>query len=172
MSIWRETAQALGSLYHLGGRSTLQLTPQHIKSTWKVGSWVMPLKLSLPVEGAKWLYGKMKGGMREDVKALADSLVTIFRDELGVELVITEGYRTQTAQDKLYDQGRTNPGRIVTWTRSSKHTQGLAFDVTVRGFLPDQVPRQVWYAIGEIGEALGLKWGGRWRKKDMPHFEL
>ncbi len=132
----------------------------------------MPLKLSLPVEGAKWLYEKIRGGMNADVKARADSLVKIFRDELGVELVITEGYRTQTTQDKLYDQGRTRPGRIVTWTRTSRHTEGRAFDVTVRGLSPDQVPRQVWYAIGEIGEALGLKWGGRWRQRDMPHFEL
>ncbi len=172
MSIWKETAEALGSLYHLGGRSTLQLTPRHIKSTWKVGSWVMPFKLSLPVEGARWLYGKVKRGMRDDVKALADTLIAIFRNELGVELVVTEGYRTQAAQDQLYDQGRTRPGRIVTWTRTSKHTEGRAFDITVRDLSPDQVPRSVWYAIGEIGEALGLKWGGRWRQRDMPHFEL
>lgn len=28
-----------------------------------------------------------------------------------------------------------------------------------------------WQAIGEIGEAVGLKWGGRWHQKDMGHLE-
>lgn len=30
----------------------------------------------------------------------------------------------------------------------------------------------VWETIGRIGESLGLKWGGRWTKRDMGHFEL
>jgi peptidoglycan L-alanyl-D-glutamate endopeptidase CwlK len=133
----------------------------------------MPLKLSLPVEGAKWLYKKIKGGMQKDVEEAAQALLTVFREELGVELVITAGYRSQAEQDKLYDQGRTRPGPVVTWSRTSKHTQGRAFDITVKGLTPNQVPRSVWYAIGEVGEAIGLKWGGRWRgKKDMPHFEM
>jgi len=177
MSIWKDTASALGSLYGLGGKPMMSRSVAEqkrlVSSTFRVGTWVMPLKLSLPIEGVKWLYKKVKGGMDPHVEALAKSLVGIFADEVGIELRITEGYRSQAAQDHLYDQGRTRPGRIVTWTRSSKHTTGRAFDVTVRGLLPDQVPRQLWYAIGEVGEALGLKWGGRWRgKKDMPHFEL
>jgi peptidoglycan L-alanyl-D-glutamate endopeptidase CwlK len=173
MSIWKDTAAALGSLYSLGGRSTMQLQPKHITSTFKVASWVMPLRLSLPVEAAQWAYKKFKGGMQKDVEEAAQALLTVFREELGIELVITAGYRSQAEQDKLYDQGRTRPGPVVTWSRASKHTEGRAFDLTVKGLTPNQVPRQVWYAIGEVGEALGLKWGGRWRsKKDMPHFEL
>jgi len=173
MSIWKDTAAALGSLYHIGGRSTLDLQTKHITSTAKVAAWVAPLRFSLPVEGAKWLYKKFKGGLQKDVEEAAKAMLTVFRQELGIELVITDGYRSQAEQNKLYSQGRTSPGRIVTWTRTSKHTEGRAFDVTVKGLNPDQVPRQVWYAIGEVGEALGLKWGGRWRgKKDMPHFEV
>lgn len=30
----------------------------------------------------------------------------------------------------------------------------------------------VWQVLGEIGEKLGLRWGGRWQQKDMGHFEL
>ena len=30
----------------------------------------------------------------------------------------------------------------------------------------------VWDTIGRIGESLGLRWGGRWTKRDMGHFEL
>jgi len=29
----------------------------------------------------------------------------------------------------------------------------------------------IWLRIGTIGEALGLRWGGRWTQKDMGHFE-
>lgn len=30
----------------------------------------------------------------------------------------------------------------------------------------------VWKILGEIGESLGLKWGGRWETKDKAHFEM
>lgn len=30
----------------------------------------------------------------------------------------------------------------------------------------------VWDKIGAIGEKLGLRWGGRWQKRDMGHFEF
>lgn len=29
-----------------------------------------------------------------------------------------------------------------------------------------------WQVIGELGESLGLRWGGRWKQKDMGHLEL
>ena len=29
----------------------------------------------------------------------------------------------------------------------------------------------VWQKLGAIGEALGLRWGGRWKQADMGHFE-
>ena len=50
-----------------------------------------------------------------------------------------EGFRTQSRQDHLYDQGRVRPGEIVTWTKASKHTFGLAADVTIDGGTP--IPR-------------------------------
>ena len=31
---------------------------------------------------------------------------------------------------------------------------------------------EIWHRIGEIGESLGLRWGGRWKQRDMGHFEL
>lgn len=30
----------------------------------------------------------------------------------------------------------------------------------------------VWELLGTIGESCGLKWGGRWKEKDMGHFEI
>lgn len=96
--------------------------------------------------------------------------------EAGVRVVVTEGRRTPEKQAKLYAQGRTTPGRIVTWTLKSKHLDGLAFDVGVLdddGVLTWPDDDDLWERIGKLGEARGLRWGGRWtRSKDRPHFEL
>ena len=37
--------------------------------------------------------------------------------------------RSIERQKALYDQGRTRPGPVVTWTMNSKHLRGMAFDV-------------------------------------------
>lgn len=47
----------------------------------------------------------------------------------GLKFKITEVYRPQERQDQLYAQGRTKPGKIVTWTKTSMHTKRLAADV-------------------------------------------
>lgn len=55
-------------------------------------------------------------------------------EKQGLSFRVTEVYRTQERQDKLYAQGRETPGKIVTWTRTSMHTQRLAADiVAVKG---------------------------------------
>lgn len=61
-----------------------------------------------------------------------------------------------------------------TWTLDSKHIQGKAIDfVPVKnGKAWWNAPEIVWETMGEIGEAAGLKWGGRWKNKDCPHFEM
>lgn len=95
--------------------------------------------------------------------------------EAGIRLAVTEGRRTPGRQATLYAQGRTTPGPIVTWTLKSKHLDGLAFDVGVLdedGALTWPDDDALWERIGALGEAQGLKWGGRWtRSRDRPHFE-
>ena len=51
------------------------------------------------------------------------------KDKYNVNVGISSGARTQDEQNKLYEQGRTTPGNIVTWTRNSKHIGGNAFDL-------------------------------------------
>lgn len=63
----------------------------------------------------------------------------------------------------------------------SKHLDGLAIDIVpyeIYTLAPGGDKLQwnsdhpVWPRIGAIGEALGLRWGGRWRSlRDMGHFE-
>jgi len=95
----------------------------------------------------------------------------------GIILRVTEGFRTAEQQGERYARGRTLPGPIVTnagvgW---SWHEYRRAFDVCIVAWPGDTTPRDVydgpWERIGEIAEACGLEWGGRWKWKDQPHFE-
>ena len=77
-------------------------------------------------------------------------------------------------QRRLFAQGRTLPGPIVTHTLNSRHLSGRAFDITFQGIDADQAVRAGAFDLaGSIGEALGLRWGGRFRGlRDLGHFEL
>jgi peptidoglycan L-alanyl-D-glutamate endopeptidase CwlK len=101
----------------------------------------------------------------------------------GIEYMITSTYRSQEEQDALYAQGRTTPGRKVTWTQHSRHTDREALDIAIlKGgeivWDPkvdvdmDRVPDYL--EAGIIGEQCGLVWGGRWKTSppDFPHCEL
>jgi peptidoglycan L-alanyl-D-glutamate endopeptidase CwlK len=101
--------------------------------------------------------------------------------EACVPFIITCTYRSQEEQDLLYAQGRTQPGRIVTWTKNSMHTKRRAFDIAI---CKDGIPNwnvkvdvngdQVgdYEEAGHIAESVGLEWGGRWSKPDYCHFQL
>ena len=47
----------------------------------------------------------------------------------GLNVLVTETLRTQERQNELYAQGRTKAGRKVTWTKTSRHQSGLAWDI-------------------------------------------
>jgi D-alanyl-D-alanine carboxypeptidase. len=93
----------------------------------------------------------------------------------GINVKIISGHRTYEEQDKIYAQGRTSKGQIVTQARGgySWHNFGLAFDI---GIFSDD--GKTYYGehkdyarVGVIGEKIGLEWGGRWKFKDEPHFQ-
>ena len=100
----------------------------------------------------------------------------------GLEPLVTCTYRPQAEQDKLYAQGRTVAGRIVTWTRHSNHSYevgtlpcSLAVDFVplIAGKAVWTANHPHWKALGTLAEAQGLAWGGRWAKsRDLPHIEL
>lgn len=87
------------------------------------------------------------------------------------DIFITETYRSQARQKYLYEQGRTRPGSIVTWTLSSRHTSRLAWDIAVAP------PKSLYDVttlnkVGAIARKLGITWGGDWKNIDRPHFEV
>jgi hypothetical protein len=75
---------------------------------------------------------------------------------------------------KLWPISEAETRQAITWTMDSKHIVGMAVDfVPVKDGSPWwKAPATVWNRMGEIGEACGLKWGGRWKKQDCPHFEI
>lgn len=93
----------------------------------------------------------------------------------GIKIKIISGLRTYEEQDKLYAQGRTEPGSIITRAKGgySNHNFGIAFDVGVfegAKYLPESAKYK---AVGVLGMELGLEWGGNWKTLvDQPHFQL
>lgn len=96
----------------------------------------------------------------------------------GLLIGIGECYRTVEEQDKLYAQGRTTPGSIVTNAKgssySSHHQWGTAFDIyrnDGKGAYNDS--DGFFSKVGAIGVKIGLEWGGNWTSPvDKPHFQL
>ena len=110
----------------------------------------------------------------EDLSPNMQSLYQQFNEAMqdaGIDYIVTCTYRSQAEQDRLYAQGRTAPGKIVTWTRRSRHTSRKAFDICIMvNGKPDWcIDNPDWTRAGEIAESVGLEWGGRWAKPDFPH---
>lgn len=89
-------------------------------------------------------------------------------------LKIIETLRTPERQRYYIEIG-------VSWTIRSKHLpqspggMALACDIAPSSLLKLKAwapLSPLWTEMGEKGEGLGLKWGGRWKQKDLVHFEL
>ena len=74
----------------------------------------------------------------------------------------------------LYEISSVDAGKPITWTLESKHLLGKAIDIVpYKNGKPWWVaPLEVWLRMGELGEANGLTWGGRWKHTDNPHYEI
>lgn len=101
------------------------------------------------------------------------------------KFVLTSGWRDPAEQERLYAQGRTTPGYIVTNAPpgSSFHEYGLAVDGALIldgktlswNFTADfDGDRQAdWMECVLIFKEHGFEWGGDWHTfKDMPHFQM
>lgn len=95
----------------------------------------------------------------------------------GIQVGITQGFRTTEYQNGLYAQGRTKTGKIVTNCKGgySPHNYGLAFDFCIyeNGKVDWDSRNKKWAIAGATGESLGLEWGGRWKQfVDLPHMQF
>ncbi|PUZ22571.1 hypothetical protein DCM91_15000 [Chitinophaga costaii] len=135
-----------------------------------VQGWVGYKDLSTGNKNTDTKIGTLHPLVQNDMK----SFVLMSKIRFGIDLRVTDGFRTVEQQDKLYAQGRTTKGNIVTKARGgfSNHNFGLAVDV-----VPYENGNLNWNTkyyplIGLIGEGRGLEWGHRWKKiDDKPHFQ-
>jgi peptidoglycan L-alanyl-D-glutamate endopeptidase CwlK len=98
-----------------------------------------------------------------------------------IDFTVVCGHRSNEEQDRLYAQGRTEPGRIVTYKKGGE---------SIHNGLPSQAidlaPWPIdWNDLARFGELAGviktlahqmvvpIMWGGDWPNfKDYPHFQL
>jgi hypothetical protein len=112
--------------------------------------------------------------LHPDIQDQMKSFILKSKLRFDIDLRVTDGFRSVAEQDKLYAKGRTALGSIVTKARGgySNHNFGLAVDV-----VPFENGKLNWDTknyplIGRIGISRGLEWGGNWKFKDTPHFQM
>jgi len=126
----------------------------------------------------------------KNVLTLHSKIQSVFRDWIlecqilakafGYEYKAISGNRTWEEQAKLYAQGRTTPGKIVTNAKAgySNHNFGLAVDMGVfkdGKYLDGSKPSEAeafHRKAADIAKKYNIEWGGDWKSfKDYPHFE-
>lgn len=98
--------------------------------------------------------------------------------------IITHGHRTIEEQQQLFAQGRVLPGKIVTNCDGviikSKHNYfpskacDIALKIDGKISWSEGYYKEFGEYVKNIALNLGLKifWGGDWKQKDYPHFEI
>ncbi|MDR1160783.1 MAG: M15 family metallopeptidase [Tannerellaceae bacterium] len=127
----------------------------------------------------------------DNLKGIHPSLVQVMTEAIKntpVDFTITSGVRTDEEQQKLYAQGRTVPGDIVTYAdgiiNKSNHQpkpDGYGYAVDAYPYINGTVQvnnvsamKTIAAHIRKTAERLGItvEWGGNWKMRDYPHYEL
>lgn len=142
---------------------------------------------------------------RKNLKNVHPNLVLIAEKALEmspIDFGVSCGHRTLKAQKKMYQQGRSNDGAIITncdgVKRKSKHNEFPSLAIDIFAHIPDDKSKAFdmktlcviagcFYSAAEMLKDAGqidheLVWGGNWdgddqiaydqRLVDMPHFEI
>ncbi|WP_203334374.1 D-alanyl-D-alanine carboxypeptidase family protein [Planococcus beigongshangi] len=119
----------------------------------------------------------MGTGIHPRVKEYAVELIRRAYKE-GIYVQISSGYRSHAEQQRLYNQGRTSPGNIVTNAKpgQSIHNYGLAIDyflVSDDGNTALWTVNAKWRRVAAIAKSMGFQWGGDWKSfVDYPHLDM
>lgn len=95
----------------------------------------------------------------------------------GLDVLIYCTYRSLEEQMRLYNIGRTLPGRIVTNAAPghSAHNYGLAFDGAplIHGRIAWE-DHEHWQIYGRIAQEVGLEWAGapEYPFHEQPHIQM
>lgn len=133
------------------------------------------------------------------LEGVEECLVRCIRDAATLckqPFMVLEGVRLQARQDQLYAQGRTTPGKIVTWVKTSNHQakadgKGHAVDLGAIGAngridwdheAPyESIKDAMFAAAAKQSPPLKLRWGADWNENGVPqehgetdldHFEI
>ena len=110
------------------------------------------------------------------LSAQAQKACALFLEECkkqGLNVLITETYRSQERQNWLYEQGRSRGGKAVTWTKNSRHTSRRAWDICKNVKGQEYRDKTFFKKCAEVAALLGITWGGEWKNSpDTPHFEI
>jgi len=109
---------------------------------------------------------------RRRIFAIRLSNLLLLAETASIPIVIFAYYRTAEEQHKLFLEKKS---KCDGYQRRSKHQDWLACDI---GIVNAEGTDFLWTderyrKLGELGESLGLTWGGRWASlNDVYHFEL
>lgn len=131
---------------------------------------------------------KFSRNSEKKLQYLHPNLQKFFRELIKIspyDFSITQGVRTAVEQNKLYQQGRTVPGKIVTncdgYKLKSNHQTkddglGHAGDIAVlvnnKITWEEKYYKEVAISARILMQKYNIEWGGDWKNfKDLPHFE-
>jgi hypothetical protein len=101
-----------------------------------------------------------------EMRVRLERVVTRMQEEHGHRVDVVETLRHQVRQNFLFEQGRSRPGPVVTWTRHSNHSEGRAVDVMIDGSYGNPV---AFSRLARIASEEGLRTLGA---RDPGHLEL
>lgn len=123
-------------------------------------------------------------GLHPAVEEKAGKLLGM-AEERGIPIDITDGFRSYKEQNRLFAQGRTIDGPVVTQAQGgqSYHNFGLAIDFAIwtpdgrliwdTGYDGNGNGKSDWFEVADIAKELGFDWGGDWQGfKDYPHLQM
>lgn len=103
-----------------------------------------------------------------------------------IDILVTCTWRSAKEQAKLYAQGRTTAGKIVTRAKPGQSSHNPILNGKPASLAVDIVPMRngkpvwstakedgkLWLRVGALGEKAGLEWAGRWKSfPEYPHFQ-
>ena len=114
--------------------------------------------------------------LRPDLQALAHQHIFTLK-QAAVDARISWGGRPASVQAKLYAQGRTAPGQIVTNAQAgtSAHNYGAAYDIAIFGPNGYQGGGDAYTVLGPAAAPPGVDWGNNipgFPKGDLGHYQL
>ena len=102
----------------------------------------------------------------------------------GLDILVTCTYRSADEQQRLYEQGRTMPGKVVTNAKPGQSAHNFSLPGNKPASLAlDFVPlvngkpvwdnkHPHWARAGELAVASGMEWAGHWKRfRELPHVQ-